>query len=115
MIFNRLTNEDAGSSTYSDWVLLGTLLAVVVTGFITELLHYGRLVPHRHVAYFIHLMFVYALIVYLPYSKFAHFLYRTAALAFVEYTDRSAAKVAEEAGEIESGKGSDSEAAESIA
>jgi quinone-modifying oxidoreductase subunit QmoC len=83
MIFDRLYDEHAGSSTYSDWAFLGTLLLVVLTGFVTELLHYARLVPHRHVAYFIHLVFVFALIVYLPYSKFAHLIYRTVALAFV--------------------------------
>jgi quinone-modifying oxidoreductase subunit QmoC len=89
MIFDRLTNEDAGYSTYSDWILLGTLLVVVGTGFITELLHYARLVPHRHVAYFIHLVFVFSLIVYLPYTKFAHVIYRTAALAFAEFSGRN--------------------------
>ena len=89
MIFNRLTNEEAGTSSYSDWILLGTLLAVVGTGFITELLHYERLVPHRHVAYFIHLVLVFSLIVYLPYTKFAHVIYRTAALAFAEYSGRN--------------------------
>jgi quinone-modifying oxidoreductase subunit QmoC len=89
MLCERLADEHAGSSTYSDWAFLGTLLAVAGTGFITELLHYARLVPHRHVAYFIHLVFVFALIVYLPYSKFAHLIYRTAALAFVEFSGRN--------------------------
>ena len=94
MIFDRIYDEHAGTSTYSDWAFLGTLLLVVLTGFVTELLHYARLVPHRHVAYFIHLVFVFALIVYLPYSKFAHLIYRSAALAFSEYSGRNATKPA---------------------
>jgi quinone-modifying oxidoreductase, subunit QmoC len=116
MIFDRLTDEHAGSSTYSDWAFLGTILAVVATGFITELLHYARLVPHRHVAYFIHLVFVFSLIVYLPYSKFAHFIYRTAALAFVEFSGRNTARPPMPASETLKGdKGKGLEAAKSVA
>lgn len=92
MIYDRLYGENASSSAYSDWFFLLLLLAVVGTGFVTELLHYARLVPHRHVAYFIHLVFAFTLIVYLPYTKFAHLIYRTAALAFIELTDREKAK-----------------------
>ncbi len=115
MIFERLYGENASSSTYSDWAFLWLIVAVVVTGFATELLHYARLVPHRHITYFIHLVFAFGLIVYLPYSKLAHLLYRTAALAFVEYTARDAAKPAGANEMLESDKGSDSEAAKGIA
>lgn len=115
MIFERLYGENASSSTYSDWAFLGLIVAVVVTGFATELLHYARLVPHRHIVYFIHLVFAFGLIVYLPYSKLAHLLYRTAALAFVEYTARDTAKPAGANEMLESGKGNDAETAKSIA
>lgn len=86
MIWNRFFDlEDTHSGTYFDWVFLSTLLLVVVTGFATEVLHYIHLDPHRHLIYFVHLVFVLALILYLPYSKFAHLAYRTTALVFVEY------------------------------
>ena len=94
MIYDRIYGEHAGNSTYSDWAFLSALVAVVGTGFITELLHYARLAPHRHVAYFIHLVFVFALIMYLPYSKFAHLIYRTVALAYLEFTGRTPAEPA---------------------
>ncbi|NIM52661.1 MAG: hypothetical protein GTO22_26020 [Gemmatimonadales bacterium] len=85
MIRERLHNRDnAGSSSYFDWAFLWTLFAVVLSGFMTELLHYLRMVPHRHVAYFIHLVLVFGLLMYLPYSKFAHLLYRTAAMIYAE-------------------------------
>jgi len=89
MIWERLYEADhAGVSTYFDWAFLWTIVAVVATGFATELLHYLRMVPHRHVAYFIHLVCVFVLLVYLPYSKFAHLLYRMAAMIHAEHTGR---------------------------
>jgi quinone-modifying oxidoreductase subunit QmoC len=89
MIWSRLTNaEITGSGTYPDWVFVWALLLVVVTGFITEVMHYLRMEPHRHILYFIHLVFAFALLVYMPYSKFAHVIYRTTALIFAEYSGR---------------------------
>ena len=60
------------------------------TGFVSEGMHYLRLVPHRHVAYFVHLVLAFAVLVYLPYSKFAHLLYRAVAMVYAEYTGRTA-------------------------
>lgn len=89
MAVERLRDrEQAGTGTFSDWSLLATLLAVVITGFIAEAFHYIRLEPHRHVAYFVHLVFVFALLMYLPYSKFAHVVYRTTAMVYAEYSGR---------------------------
>jgi quinone-modifying oxidoreductase subunit QmoC len=65
---------------------------VGVTGFATEALHYLRMEPHRHVVYFVHLVLVFALLIYLPWSKLAHVLYRTAALVFVERSGRNQAR-----------------------
>ncbi len=89
MIWERLTDRpNAGYSLFFDWAFLWTLFAVVFTGFATEALHYLRMVPHRHVAYFIHLVFVFSLLIYLPYSKFAHLFYRFAAMVFAERIGR---------------------------
>jgi len=89
MLWERLTDQpNAGFSLFFDWAFLWTLFAVVLTGFATEALHYLRMVPHRHVAYFIHLVFVFSLLIYLPYSKFAHIFYRFAAMVFAERIGR---------------------------
>ncbi len=91
MIRDRLReDEETEISSYHDWALLGTILVVVLTGFITEALHYVRLEPHRHLAYFVHLVSVFALLMYLPYSKFAHIVYRATMLVHAEYTGRAA-------------------------
>ena len=90
MIYDRLEfSDNAGESNYFDWIFIWTLFLVAVTGFITEVMHFLRLEPHRHVAYFIHLMFVFTVLIYLPYSKFAHVIYRTTAMVFAEYTGRN--------------------------
>jgi len=89
MIRDRLQDLDHPSAnTYFDWSFILLLFLVVVTGFVTELFHYLRLVPHRHAVYFVHLVFVFTLLVYLPYSKFAHVIYRTTAMVFAEYSGR---------------------------
>ncbi|MCK5126976.1 MAG: quinone-interacting membrane-bound oxidoreductase complex subunit QmoC [candidate division Zixibacteria bacterium] len=89
MIWERgKENEQIGTGVYFDWAFLFALILVVVTGFATEILHYIRLEPHRHIAYFIHLVFVFTLLMYLPYSKFAHMIYRTIAKVYAEYSGR---------------------------
>ncbi|MBU8932655.1 MAG: quinone-interacting membrane-bound oxidoreductase complex subunit QmoC [candidate division Zixibacteria bacterium] len=89
MIRDRVKNaEKYGAGSYFDWSLIAILLAVLFSGFFTEALHYVRLEPHRHLIYFVHLVCVFMLLMYLPYSKFAHIVYRTTALVFAEYTGR---------------------------
>ena len=89
MIWERLKDKaHVGAGTFFDWAFLGTLLAVVLTGFLSEALHYARLEPHRQIGYFIHLVSVFALLMYLPYSKFAHLIYRTTAMVYIEYSGR---------------------------
>jgi quinone-modifying oxidoreductase subunit QmoC len=88
MIWDRLKEGEAGSGSYFDWALLATVVIVVITGFVAETLHIIHLEPHRHIAYFVHLVFVFSLLIYVPYSKLAHVFYRTAALVYVEYSGR---------------------------
>ncbi len=85
MMRDRITNSKMiGVGSYFDWSLIVTVLIVAVTGFATELMHYLRLEPHRHVAYFAHLLVVAGLIMYLPYTKLSHMFYRITAMIFVE-------------------------------
>lgn len=67
-------------STYFDWWLLWVLAGVVVTGLLSELLRLLQL-QLMYGIYFIHLVLVFSLLAYAPYSKLAHLVYRTVALA----------------------------------
>ncbi len=77
------------TGTYSDWLLLGLLLSVAATGFVTEGLHLLRLEGPRFWAYMVHLITVLTLFALLPYSKLAHVAFRTVALIAAEKAGHS--------------------------
>jgi len=91
----RSGKEDAPASSYSDWFFLYLLLIVGATGLLTEILRYVAepngaqwLVYVAYTVYFVHLVAVFDLMIYLPYSKLAHLLYRTVAMVYAEYSGR---------------------------
>ncbi len=95
--------DDASASSSFDWIFVWLLLAVGVTGFVTQVLRWvvapdyhagnslemGALSYTAYAIYFVHLVVVFQLLVYLPYSKFAHLLYRTVALIYAEHSGRT--------------------------
>jgi quinone-modifying oxidoreductase subunit QmoC len=90
MMFERFKdNSEVGAGSYFDWALLFMLLFVVLTGFVTEVLHFLRLEPHRHLAYLLHLIFAFVVLIYMPYSKLAHLLYRGTAMVYAEHIGRN--------------------------
>jgi quinone-modifying oxidoreductase, subunit QmoC len=83
----------AAAGTAFDWIFVWLLLAVGVTGFATEVFRFTvepatALASVAYATYFVHLVLVFQLLVYLPYSKFAHLLYRTVAIVYAEHTAR---------------------------
>jgi quinone-modifying oxidoreductase subunit QmoC len=70
----------AGKSTYADWLFLGALLLTTLTGFLCELLRLAQVPRLAYPMYVVHLVLIFVLLVYIPYSKFAHLVYRTTAL-----------------------------------
>ncbi len=92
MVHRIRDNEKTGPGSYFDWAFLCVFMLVVLSGFATEVLHYVRLEPHRHLIYFAHLVCICALLMYLPYTKFAHLFYRYTALVYSERIGREAAK-----------------------
>jgi quinone-modifying oxidoreductase subunit QmoC len=105
-ILTRLNAPKDGKhqSTSFDWVFVWLLLAVGITGFFTEVFRFvaeaqaagagieayqGSLATPGYSVYFIHLVSVFGLLVYLPYSKFAHIWYRTVAMIYAEHTGRT--------------------------
>ncbi|MCF8093928.1 MAG: quinone-interacting membrane-bound oxidoreductase complex subunit QmoC [Desulfobacteraceae bacterium] len=75
-------------STYKDWYLLWLVLGLGVTGMLTELLRLADAAFLTYLIYFIHLMLAFHLVAFLPFSKLAHLVYRTVAMAYNEYSGR---------------------------
>ena len=103
-ILNRLNAPKDGKhqSTSFDWVFVWLLLVVGLTGYGVEIFRFtaeaaagaeayssGFATPAYSV-YFVHLVAVFGLLVYLPYSKFAHMWYRIVAMIYAEATGRTA-------------------------
>jgi quinone-modifying oxidoreductase subunit QmoC len=80
--------------TYSDNFFLYTVMGVALTGVLSEILRLAQSEVLMYSIYFVHLILIFVLLLYSPYSKFAHFVYRTVALAATrEYTQTKALKV----------------------
>jgi quinone-modifying oxidoreductase, subunit QmoC len=73
--------EKWNDTTYFDGFFLATLAGVVATGILSELLRLAQSPALMYSVYFIHLVLIFSLFLYAPYSKFAHLLYRTIAMA----------------------------------
>jgi quinone-modifying oxidoreductase subunit QmoC len=75
-------------STYFDILFLGILTAVAVTGTLTEVVRLSGVAGLAYPTYFVHLCLIFTLLGYLPYSKFAHILYRTVAMVHERMYER---------------------------
>jgi len=78
--------------TFYDWFLIWEITAVGVTGLGAELLRWAGAPTMGYIVYFFHLVSIMMLFLYLPYTKFAHLIYRTAAYTFEKYRDSAFAQ-----------------------
>ena len=72
------------ASTYFDWFFLLTLVGVALTGILSEIMRLAQFALLMYSVYFVHLLLIFALFLYAPYSKFAHLAYRTVAVRSAE-------------------------------
>jgi quinone-modifying oxidoreductase, subunit QmoC len=82
MLVERMGSREAKApNTYFDWFFLLTIAAVVLTGILSEILRGVQTATFMYPVYFVHLVLVFCLFLYGPYSKFGHIVYRTVAMA----------------------------------
>jgi len=66
----------------TDWTFLWLLLYMVVTGVIQHVLHRAGFIEAANLAYVAHLMGVFPWLLRMPFSKWAHLIYRPMAMYF---------------------------------
>ncbi len=87
MIKNRLSKKDEVTA-YKDWYILGLVLALGLTGLLTEMTRLAGMEGLTYFVYWLHLISIFNLFAYLPFSKMAHLVYRLTAMAYAEYGNR---------------------------
>ncbi|WP_029893567.1 quinone-interacting membrane-bound oxidoreductase complex subunit QmoC [Desulfohalovibrio reitneri] len=98
VLTTRRMNQDPskhGSSFY-DWYLLGVIWIVGLTGVGCELLRLANVATLAYPMYYVHLVSVWMLFAYLPWSKLGHLVYRTAALIYARKHGRVSMEPREE-------------------
>jgi quinone-modifying oxidoreductase, subunit QmoC len=87
LIKQRMDKPDQ-KSAYKDWLLLGLVLGLGVSGMGAQLTRLAGWAAVSYAVYFIHLILIWFTFAYLPFSKLAHLVYRTAAMTYAEYAGR---------------------------
>jgi len=88
LIRSRSAKKDQ-KSTYFDWYLVYLALGLGVTGMGAQLTRLADWAFISFATYYVHLVLVFCLFAYLPFSKLAHLVYRTVAMAYNEYAGRN--------------------------
>ncbi len=94
----RLTRHAAHHqhSHASDWIFLGMLLVLAVTGVVQHLLHRAGLPAAANVAYLVHLMVVAPFeITQVPFGKWSHMAYRPLAIYLARVQEEARATTAQ--------------------
>lgn len=87
LIYRRMTNRDeVGANGYTDYLFLYMLFFTGLTGMLSWLSRYTGVPVLAYLIYFAHMVCVFFLLWYMPYSKFAHMIYRTLALVYARKT-----------------------------
>jgi len=89
MITNRMKNQaKAGLGSYFDWLLIVIIFGTCVTGILAEVIRLAKLPVPAYITYFAHLVFIFVLFAYAPFSKMANMVYRTTAMVFARHIQR---------------------------
>lgn len=90
VVANRMKERGVETVTSSfDWVFVSMVLLVGASGMLSQLfrvMNFPAVIAY--LTYFLHLVFVFYIIIYVPYSKLAHFVYRTVAITYTKMLKR---------------------------
>ncbi|MHB8835223.1 MAG: quinone-interacting membrane-bound oxidoreductase complex subunit QmoC [Candidatus Methylomirabilia bacterium] len=97
MIGNRMSKSEESPASGYDWIFLFSIFLVGATGMLTEILRLMDNAALAYPMYFVHLVFVFYVIAFFPYSKLAHLLYRPIAIIHAKNVGRDTAAPAAKA------------------
>ena len=80
--------EKAGYGTYFDWQLIYLIAAVGITGVLSWAFRLLGSATLAYPTYFVHLVMIFCLFFYAPYTKIAHLVYRTTAMLYARMANR---------------------------
>ncbi len=80
--------EKAGYGTYYDWQLIYLIAAVGITGALSWFFRLLGSPTLAYPTYFVHLVTIFCLFFYAPYTKIAHLVYRTVTMLYARMADR---------------------------
>jgi len=87
MIKARLDNKDKVSA-YKDWYILILVFSLGATGLLAEMTRVAGSAPISFFFYYIHLICIFNLFAFIPFSKMAHIVYRITAVTYAAYGNR---------------------------
>lgn len=89
IVVNRIRNAGkTGIGSYFDWLFIAVIYLIAITGIFSELLRLADIAALAYPIYFFHLVFVFFLFAYAPFSKMAHMVYRATAMVFASLAGR---------------------------
>ncbi len=86
---SQTESKNGVEGNFYDWFLIWEIMAVGITGLLAEVFRWLGIAGIGYIVYFFHLVAVMMLFLYMPYTKFAHMVYRTFAMAFEKYRESS--------------------------
>ncbi len=90
VIANRMKERGVDTVTSQfDWVFAGMVLFVGASGMLAQMFRvadFPGVIAYS--TYFLHLVAAFFIIIYMPYSKMAHFVYRTVAITYTKMLKR---------------------------
>ncbi|MEH0022409.1 MAG: quinone-interacting membrane-bound oxidoreductase complex subunit QmoC [Desulfobacter sp.] len=87
MIKNRMADK-VQRTTYKDWFILGVVFALGLTGMLAQMTRLAHMEWTSYFFYWLHLIAIFNLFAFLPFSKMAHLVYRLVAMAYSDYGNR---------------------------
>lgn len=89
IILQRLNSREImGKTHYTQWMFIWSVFGVAFTGMLIQFLRIAELPILAYSFYFIHLVMVFFILWYAPYSQFGHMFYRTLAMVYARSIGR---------------------------